>query len=286
MRGSRQLVALVLLGLVLTGCASSRPRNYTQRTFTRQVANRLAAADPSAAVQVAGQLNLRLRGRQQNVPLQDLWGQYQDGGKDPDLLIDGLVSYLTEKRPPLALTWAEAKGRVVPLLAGAQGPPAPPGGLVSVDWQAGLKVYLALDGSRGFIYLIPDDLAHWQVSRDEVYTAALDNLRLRTDDQSIRRARVSDIPGLYLYVYQAKDGLDASRLLLVNDWRRRLLPFIDWDMVVIIPDRDEIIAFDGRRKDWVKVLQDYSKSDYRAAANPVSDQLYAVHDGRLVIYKP
>lgn len=280
-----RVVALLLTAAFLsTGCGALS-KTMRESTFTRRVVERLQAVAPEGDAKAVKSLQVRLAGRSDDLSLQSLYSAYKAGG-DPDVLIEGFVARVTEARPPVPLNWQEAKGRIVPLLRGSQLPPAGPAGLVTVPWEAGLQVVLALEGSNGFVNLIPADLERWQVNRDQLFATALENLRERTFSEPMRRAKVGDGQGLYLFLWQKKDGLDGSRLLLVEEWRKRLLPYIDWDMVVIIPTRDELIAFDGGHRDWVKSLQEYSKKQYQTAEHPVSDQLFAFHDGHLEIYKP
>lgn len=282
----RYLVAvLVVAALLATGCGALS-HTLTASAFTKRVVQRMEVLAPGTNAQVVKALRLRIPGRSSDISLQAAFNAYQ-AGQNLDLVIDQAVAAITQQRDPIPLSWQEARERIVPLLAGAQAPPAGPGGLVTVPWDAGLQVVLALDGSHGFVNLTAADLARWQVSTEQAYATALQNLSERTFSQPMGRTRIGDRKNpLDLFFWHVQDGLDASRLLLVSDWRDRLLPYINWDMVVIIPDQDQMYAFDGADTDWVSALQDFARKQFASASTPVSDQLYAFHDGHLVPYKP
>lgn len=90
-----------------------------------------------------------------------------------------------------------------------------------------LETTVVHDTEHGMSRLSEKQLAEWGVSREQLLSAAMDNLRARSDEPM---QRIS--PGLYLSNWQ--DYLDASRMLLTDLLYRHA---IGGTPVVMVPNR-------------------------------------------------
>lgn len=280
-RVTLRCLPVLLLVLLLAGCGVFPRRPMSSGAFTRQVAERIHQQYPALDVHVLAPLLLRLADRTASLPLTGLYHDYVKAPADQDSLISDFLQYAFEPRPPLPFTWDEANDRIVPLVEGAQTAP-PAGGFVSTGVTDDLQAVLAMQISQGYAYLTQADLKQWGLQPEQAFAVAVQNLLVRTGTQA-PLIGPTDVKGLFLSSWRLGDGLDSSRLLMAQQWHRSMRGRIEWQMLFIIPSNDEAVAFDGADPNAVKAVRKYAVGRFKAAAHPISNQVYVLTDTHLEV---
>ncbi len=150
---------------------------------------------------------------------------------------------------------------------------------------ADLVVTFAAHYSQGMRYLLPQDLAAWNVGRDHVEVVALTNLALMfrngmrfTGLETDKEGR----PQMLMLSYVDNRPFGAALLLLPEVWAW-LEEMLEDVPVVGVPERGSLIAAGERSQLLSRVRRDLQER-YKEAAFPVSQQLFCVVDGRIRLY--
>ncbi|KPL86809.1 DUF1444 family protein [Herpetosiphon geysericola] len=154
--------------------------------------------------------------------------------------------------------------------------------LVYRPFLADLIICYVIDEPESVAYINEEHLKTWGVLETTIYTKAVDNLRTKTLKPGM--AQVVGEGNQMLFIYSTSDGYDASRILLtdvLNEWAA-LLP---GNLVLGIPNRDFLIGFSDANPEILQriamqIAQDAYKLDYG-----LSDQLWTVKQGQILIYE-
>ncbi|MBM7842021.1 MULTISPECIES: DUF1444 family protein [Herpetosiphon] len=154
--------------------------------------------------------------------------------------------------------------------------------LVYRPFLADLIICYVIDEPESVAYINEEHLKTWGVLETTIYTKAVDNLRIKTLKPGM--AQVVGEGNQMLFIYSTSDGYDASRILLtdvLNEWAD-LLP---GNLVLGIPNRDFLIGFSDANAEILQriamqIAQDAYKLDYG-----LSDQLWTVKQGQILIYE-
>ena len=131
----------------------------------------------------------------------------------------------------------------------------------------GIETILGLDLGPAMLFVPPEQLASWEVSADEAFDRALDNVRERVaalKQFALVHERIADVPTL---AFQSREGW-ASQLLLLPDELVRVLG--DRNGLILAPMRDLVIRLpldvERRFADWL--LEEFAEVDINALDVP------------------
>ena len=137
----------------------------------------------------------------------------------------------------------------------------------------GLRVAYAIDSDRTIAYIPQSQFDEWNVSTDELHSAAIDNLVSRSESMVAQAAQDGD-GQISLILFQTDDGYDASRLLLPT-LHDRLREYLGSPFSAAIPTRDLLLCFRNDAQTIARV-QGQVVDDYRKMPHQVTDRLLLV----------
>jgi len=148
-----------------------------------------------------------------------------------------------------------------------------------------MVVTYAAHYAQGMRYLLPQDLAAWNVGRDHVEVLALSNLALMFRNGMKFTGLETDKEGrskMLMLSYVDPRPYGAALMLLPEVWAW-LEEMLEDVPVVGVPERGSLIAA-GQRAQLMGRLRHDVQERHREAAFPVSDRLYCVDGGRIRQY--
>ncbi|TME82284.1 MAG: hypothetical protein E6I43_10865 [Chloroflexi bacterium] len=148
-----------------------------------------------------------------------------------------------------------------------------------------MVVTYAAHYAQGMRYLLPQDLAAWNVGRDHVEVIALSNLALMFRNGMKFTGLETDKEGrskMLMLSYVDPRPYGAALMLLPEVWAW-LEEMLEDVPVVGVPERGSLIAA-GQRAQLMGRLRHDVQERHREAAFPVSDRLYCVDGGRIQQY--
>ena len=155
--------------------------------------------------------------------------------------------------------------------------PVPTKDLPTHLYPPGIETVLGLDIGPAMLFVPHEQLATWEVSADEAFDRALDNVREQVAGRrqfALVHERIADVPTL---AFQSRDGW-ASQLLLLPDELARVLG--DRNGLILAPMRDLVISLplDVEREFASWLLEEFAEVDMNALDIPP----LALVDGQLV----
>ena len=154
----------------------------------------------------------------------------------------------------------------------------PPGldELPTHTYPPGIETVLGLDIGPAMLFVPREQLAKWEVTVDEAFERALDNVRERLGARTqfaLVHERIADVPTL---AFQSREGW-ASQLLLLPDELVRVVG--DRNGLILAPMRDLIICLplDVEREFAHWLLEEFAEVDMNALDIPP----LALVDGQL-----
>lgn len=150
---------------------------------------------------------------------------------------------------------------------------------------ADLVVTYAADYPRGMRYLLPQDLAAWNLTRDHLEVLALGNLALmfRAGMKFTGLETEAPQPRMLMLSYVDSRPYGAPLLMLPEVWLW-LEEMLDDTPVVGVPERGSLIATGEQAQLLARVRNDVDER-YRHAVYPVSPHLFCVVDGRIRLFR-
>ncbi len=148
-----------------------------------------------------------------------------------------------------------------------------------------MVVTYAAHYAQGMRYLLPQDLAAWNVGRDHIEVIALGNLALMFRNGMKFTGLETDKEGrtkMLMLSYVDPRPYGAALMLLPEVWAW-LEEMLEDVPVVGVPERGSLIAA-GQRAQLMGRLRHDVQERHREAAFPVSDRLYCVDGGRIRQY--
>ena len=148
-----------------------------------------------------------------------------------------------------------------------------------------MVVTYAAHYAQGMRYLLPQDLAAWNVGRDHIEVIALANLALMFRNGMKFTGLETDKEGrskMLMLSYVDPRPYGAALMLLPEVWAW-LEEMLEDVPVVGVPERGSLIAA-GQRAQLMGRLRHDVQERHREAAFPVSDRLYCVDGGRIRQY--
>ena len=167
----------------------------------------------------------------------------------------------------LGAPWEQAAADLCLALPRRRALPVDPAGLPMRTYPPGIDVVLGLDIGPAMLFVPPEQLASWEVSADEAFDRALDNVRERVASRkqfALVHERIADVPTL---AFQSREGW-ASQLLLLPDQLVRVLG--DRNGLILAPMRDLVISLplDVEREFAHWLLEEFAEVDMNALDIP------------------
>ena len=145
---------------------------------------------------------------------------------------------------------------------------------VSQPLVDGLRVAYAIDSDRTIAYILRSQFDEWEISTDDLHSAALDNLVSRSETMVASAAQDPDDGKISLILFQTGDGYDASRLLLPT-LHDRLREYLGSPFAAAIPTRDLLLCFRNDAETLARVKEQVA-DDFRRMPHQVTDRLLLV----------
>jgi hypothetical protein len=178
----------------------------------------------------------------------------------------------SEGSPDRNGSFEELKDRILPMIL-ADKDIAAHRNTVTQPLIEGLHVAYAIDSDRTIAYIPESQFEGWEVSREALHEAAIDNLVARSEAMNAHAAQ--DEEGqINLILFQTMDGYDASRVLLPT-LHDRLREHLGSPFAAGIPNRDILLCF-RNDDDTVSRLRDQIADDHRKMPHGVTDKLLLV----------
>lgn len=154
--------------------------------------------------------------------------------------------------------------------------PVPTEDLARHVYPPGIETVLGLDIGPALLFVPHEQLARWEVSADEAFDQALDNVREQVAARkrfALVHERIADVPTL---AFQSRDGW-ASQLLLLPTELVRVIG--DRNGLILAPMRDLLICLplDVERAFAGWLLEEFAEVDMNALDIPP----LALVDGQL-----
>jgi hypothetical protein len=180
--------------------------------------------------------------------------------------------------PLLGVDTAQAMTLIQPTLR-------PPIRVRRTDALAELSHEIAPDLHVGFVIPLNDtprrvtlaDAERWQVSTDELYEAALQNLWDATLGAIVLEERTG---AAAVYQVRQNDGLDAARILLPGLWRQ-LADACGERVIIAVPTQDRIFAAPEHQPEAIARLADHALRAWQRPDATVSPTFWVWEDDAL-----
>jgi hypothetical protein len=178
----------------------------------------------------------------------------------------------SEGSPDRNGSFEELKDRILPMIL-ADKDIAAHRNTVTQPLIEGLHVAYAIDSDRTIAYIPESQFEAWEITRDELHEAAIDNLVARSEAMNAHAAQ--DEEGqINLILFQTMDGYDASRVLLPT-LHDRLREHLGSPFAAGIPNRDILLCF-RNDDETVGRLRDQIADDHRKMPHGVTEKLLLV----------
>ena len=176
------------------------------------------------------------------------------------------------------MTWDEMAGGLRPVFVRRR--PLPPGvePPITVRRPPGLEVALGVDIGPAFMYVGRGMLESWNVTAEDAFDRALDNLRASVAAEKYVEMEYESVDGVPFWWYQSSGGLASGLLLLEEELTVR---YGRDPRLLIAPMRNLLLAapFDADRGLVAWLRDEISFEDPNGLDLPI----FALLDGRLSI---
>ena len=254
--------------------------------FQNHVLKRLTALRPGWTVKKGPepfQLTIRrVRETDLRFNLDSFYQQYREQPSALDRLFAARLRRLDQECDSEALFGAPL---ILPVLRPATVLDSAGGPVVYRRMLTDMVVTYAAHYAQGMRFLLPQDLAAWNVGRDHVEVIALTNLALMfrngmkfTGLETDKNGR----PRMLMLSYVDPRPYGAALMLLPEVWAW-LEEMLEDVPVVGVPERGSLIAA-GQQAQLLGRLRHDVQERHREAAIPVSDHLFCVENGRIRQY--
>ena len=167
----------------------------------------------------------------------------------------------------LEAPWEEVAPNLCVALPRRRALPVNPDELPKCTYPPGIEAILGLDIGPAMLFVPPEQLAKWEVTTDEAFERALDNVRERVASRkqfALVHERIADVPTL---AFQSREGW-ASQLLLLPGELVRVLG--DRNGLILAPMRDLVISLplDVEREFAHWLLEEFAEVDMNALDVP------------------
>jgi hypothetical protein len=178
----------------------------------------------------------------------------------------------SEGSPDRHGSFDELKDRILPMILAEKDLPAHRN-TVTEPLVEGLHIAYAIDSDRTIAYIPEVQFEGWNVSKDDLHDAAIENLVSRSESMSAHAAQ--DAEGeVNLILFQTMDGYDASRVLLPT-LHERLREYLGSPFAAAIPNRDILLCF-RNDEETVSRLRDQIREDHGKMPHGVTDRILLV----------
>lgn len=177
-----------------------------------------------------------------------------------------------EGSPDRTGSFEQLRSRILPMILPEEAGDAH-ADTVSQPLVEGLRIAYAIDSDRTITYIPRSQFDEWEVSTDELHSAALDNLVSRSETM-VASAAQDDDGKISLILFQTGDGYDASRLLLPT-LHDRLREHLGSPFAAAIPTRDLLLCFRNDPETTARV-KDQVADDFQRMPHQVTDGLLLV----------
>lgn len=178
----------------------------------------------------------------------------------------------SEGTPDRKGSFEDLKDRILPMII-PEGSDAAYQHTVHQSLVSGLMVSYAIDSDRTISYIPREQFESWNVSRDDLHDAAIENLVKRSQALSAHAAQ-DENEKINLILFQTGDGYDASRIMLPT-LHDRLREHLGSPFAAAIPTRDILLCF-RNDEETIAMLREQIADDYRRMPHQVTEQLLLI----------
>lgn len=232
------------------------------------------------------ELRLRVAGADVAADLGNFYAAYARNPAQLDVVVQTFARAMLGIQPDRATSsFAELADRVYPMLK-------PLDMLVEVrerklpmlayrEFLADLMIAYVIDEGRSVSYINEEHLERWEMSVPEIHERAIENLRRRTEEQ-VRYTAVG-AGEQRLFIFNAGDGYDATRLLL-SDTLAAWASEVPGKLVIGIPNRDFLIAFSDANPEIRRAVAAQVQADAVQREHGLTEQLFTLDAGVVRAY--
>ena len=248
----------------------------SREQFSQRVIEIVRAKFPLVKIGRAEEPSFSLRVNGRVEPLENL---YRDAVLHPERVQEQIEAWtlallrVSEGMPEVWADFDELRTRVLPMVVAQGVAEGSSKSMLSQPLVPGLCVAYAIDDKRTITYIPPMLFERWNVSVDDLYKIALENLVDRSEAISANAAQ-DESARINLILFQTLDGFDATRILLPT-LHDRLREHLGSPFAAGIPNRDILLCF-RNDDETVDRLRDQIGRDYRAMPHQVTDMILQI----------
>lgn len=187
--------------------------------------------------------------------------------------IGRFIDSLLASHTPLP-SWEKAAAHIYPLIEGGELEIAESTLHQSLSEQTQLVAVYYFEASELLRFLTRSSLADWQVSDDEVWTAANQNLERLMDEATVSVLSAGD---LKLGVIETEGPFKAS-LIRARCLKAKVEADLGWPVLAVAPDRDFVYLLNEADKDELGRLGATVIKEFQSAEYPISTEVWRLDD--------
>jgi hypothetical protein len=260
------------------------------RTFTETVVSLARSWFPETYASVIDDAHVQFG--TQHLSIAGLHRHYLAHPEELPTQVRAFFSAAQGNLPAVALDWSLARPRVLPLLVSNRllehdvtsvAPSHTGEDVILEEWVNGLSIAFTLEQSARRAapagetparerMITREDLAHWNVTAEELRAQALQNL-VHHSREHVMEGRKSD--GFTMLCLSNSDRHNATRILL-PELHLKLRDHLGPTFLAAIPSREVLIAFNISDEDVLFRMRQDVAHDFRHSSRPLSPKLFLV----------
>ena len=255
----------------------------TREQFKETVRSRITGKYPDIEIKAEYEFGFEceVHGQSIDLFLDSAYADYTRHPKNLNAIVDHPLQAMLQEQINEFVPWDEAKHRIFPSLKPKayfdairkmQDGNALVEGMVTFDWQKGLKMVMVLDFERSMRFVRQEELEGWGIQPEQLREQAMKNLASKTGplwEPALNQARKSKV-----FKFSAADGYDASRILLPDLYERVSRVLNAQKIIAIIPMRDLLMAFPDGSEQAAREIQSEAEKHYARGAHSVSPDVF------------
>jgi uncharacterized protein YtpQ (UPF0354 family) len=279
-------VIAILLAVVASCYASSPSDVMSPSEFTRDFTGALRKAKPELKVIIVRDLELKVTFANGHSATSFLDNAYDIYKQDPKTKVDVIQRFIAS-----ALETTDGvrrrvdRARIVPLIKDRPWLEETRQGLLSrgvkeadiseyvfEDFSPDLIIVYAEDSPKNVRYLRPKDLEEAKLSRTELRSVAIENLKRLLPNIECRG-------GKGLYMITAGGDYDASVLLFDSIWSGKQME-VKGDFVVAVPTRDLLMVTGSKDPEGIEKLRQTVEQVWAGGSYKLTQKLFVYRNGK------
>jgi hypothetical protein len=186
------------------------------------------------------------------------------------IMLPGLTSMvrLQELSPSqLMPEFHEVRTRVLPMLAPESD--TRQDGRVRQPWVGGLSIGYVIDEDDSYRYVHQTMLDTWEISLDDLHSAAIENLQSYAEEHPLEVTVVGEEDAPKMLMPLKPDAYNCSRIL-DPEFHSRLRGLFGRELVLGLPNRDFFVVVSLKEPDLIQQIRDQVVEDHAVMHHPLT----------------